>query len=297
MSVAPKRSSAKSSRPRAAPDQARRLRELAQTARRSATTIAIVSGKGGVGKTNIAVNLAICLSERVPNIALVDADLGLANADLLFGITPKLTLAHVIAGRRTIDEISIAAPGGVRFVPGASGLHDLANLSTFERQSLLSQLQSLERSADMVVLDCGAGLSSSVIGFALSADIVMVVTTPEPTALTDAYATIKSLRRERCEARVGVFVNRADSRAHARATFERIANVSRRFLDYSVADLGFMLQDTNVEAAVRARSPFVIAFPSTTASACIAATARNLAGSSAQERRGGFFRRVAGLFL
>ncbi len=279
-------------------DQAARLRVLVTGRRQSATTLAIVSGKGGVGKSNIAVNLSICLASRGLSVTLVDADMGLANADLLMNLRSRYTLSHVLAGTCTIEDVCMKGPGGIRFVPGASGFEGLANLSDFERRALLAQLQKLEDSTDIVVLDCGAGISRNVTTFASSADQVMVVTTPEPTAIADAYATIKSLRRERCSGEVGLFVNMTHSRAQANATYERVAGVAKRFLNYSVADCGYMLHDSSVELAVRERCPFVIRFPSSNASACIAATADGLARSwTGQRSRGGFFRRVVGLFV
>ncbi len=284
--------------PAARTDQATRLRELARRRRSSAMTIAITSGKGGVGKSNIAVNLSICLAARGLRVTLVDADMGLANADLLMNLQPRYTLSHVLSGVRSLEEVSQEAPGGVRFIPGASGVRELADLSEFERQSLITQLQKLETSTDMLVLDCGAGISRNVISFGLAADRVLIVTTPEPTALTDAYATIKALHREGCRARMCLFVNLANSRTDAVATYERIAGVAQKFLNYSIADHGYMLHDTAVELAVQARCPFVIRYPGSNASASIAAMANELARTLAgPQRRGGFFSRVAGLFV
>jgi len=159
-------------------------------------------------------------------------------------------------------------------------------------------LQTLKRNADIVVLDCGAGISRNVLGFALMADDVFVVTTPQPTALTDAYATIKALNRENSSLRIKLVVNMAQSRADALAAWNRISDVAHRFLDYSVANGGYMLQDTAVESAVLERCPFVIGSPDSLASACIAAMAGEVARSKSNEkRRGGLLQRVAGLFL
>lgn len=278
-------------------DQAARLRDLARRRNPQLRTYAITSGKGGVGKTNIAVNLSICLAARGLRVTLVDVDLGLANADLLMNLQPKYTLAHVLSGERTLGDVVRSGPGGIRFVPGASGLGDMANLSEFERQNLLVQLQKLETNTDIVVLDCGAGISRNVISFAMAADQVIVVTTPQPTALTDAYATIKVLTREQYGGPVGVLVNMAQTRAEAAATFRRLSEVAQRFLNFTIADHGFLLQDTAVELAVRERTPFVIRDPASNASACMAAMAGSLARtSSGHVPRGGFFRRVVGLF-
>jgi flagellar biosynthesis protein FlhG len=147
-------------------------------------------------------------------------------------------------------------------------------------------------------LDCGAGLSRNVTGFALAADKVVIVTTPQATALTDAYATIKSLNRERCGGRLGLFVNMARSRGEAHAAYQRIHGVAQKFLNYSVADHGYMLHDTIVESAVRERCPFVIRYPESNAAACVAAVARQMSETLVgQQQRGGFFKRVVGLFV
>jgi flagellar biosynthesis protein FlhG len=265
---------------------------------RSALTVAVMSGKGGVGKSNVAVNISICLAERGLRVALVDLDMGLANADLLMDLHPRYTLAHLVAGVRTIDEISVAGPGGIRFIPGASGTHGLANLSEFERQNLISQLHKLEANTDIIVFDLGAGISRNVTSFAHAADRAWVVTTPEPPALTDAYATIKALHREQYRSPIALVVNMANSRAEAQLAFRRVAGVARKFLNFPIADGGYMLQDTAVELAVQARCPFVIRYPGSNASACIAAMASEVARTcAAPPRRGGFFKRVAGLFV
>ncbi len=279
-------------------DQATSLRELVSRRRRTATKVAVASGKGGVGKSNVAVNLAICLAARGSRVTLVDVDMGLANADLLLNLKPRYTLAHIISGVRTVEESCVKGPGGIRFIAGASGLHELADLSEFERQNLIAQLRRLENSTDIMVLDCGAGISRNVISFALAADQVVVVTTPQPPALTDAYATIKSLCREGFRGRIGLFVNMAESRADAVATYHRIKGVARRFLNYTVADHGYMLHDTVVELAVQERCPFVIRNPGSNASACIAAMAREITRSAGgQQHRSSLFSRVAGLFV
>lgn len=279
-------------------DQATHLRLLTRRRGSPALTIAVISGKGGVGKSNIAVNLSVCLSSEGHRVALVDADLGLANADLLLNVKSRYTLSHLVSGNRTLDEIIVAGPAGIQFIPGGSGVHHLANLSSFERHNLIRQLQQLENNTDMIVFDCGAGVSSNVMSFALAADWVVVITTPEPTAITDAYAMIKELYREHCESRVGLFVNMANSQAQAINTYRRVAGVARKFLNYSVADCGYMLHDTTVELAVQARSPFVIRDPRSNASACVTALANTLTHAySIQRRQSGFFKRVAGLFV
>lgn len=279
-------------------DQATRLRELTRQRRRPGMTLAVTSGKGGVGKSNLAVNLSICMAAQGLRVTLVDVDMGLANADLLLNVNPRYNLTHVVTGVRTMAQISVAAPGGIHFVPGSSGRQELANLSDFERQNLILQLRTLQNSTDIVVLDCGAGISRNVVSFALAADHVMVVTTPQPTALTDAYAMIKILHRTHGRGRIGLVVNMAGSRAEAEGAYQRIAQVADRFLHYTVASDGYMLHDTRVDQAVRERCPFVIRYPESDASACVAAMATEVTRPChPRARRGGLMRRVAGLFV
>ena len=279
-------------------DQAGRLRELMRDRERLATVIAVVSGKGGVGKTNVAVNLAICLAARQHRVVLVDADLGLANADLLLNVTVTRTLAHLVAGRCELDDIAVDAAGGITFVPGASGVANLANLSEFERHRLLDMLGALETSTDILVVDCGAGIARNVISFANAADHVLVVTTPEPTALTDAYATIKTLHREGYEGSLATVVNLAASKLDAQTAHQRLASVADRFLGLRLGAGGYILQDEHVPRAVRERVPVVLRYPRSPASACLMAVTAKLARQTgAVGREESFFRRVVNLFF
>ncbi len=280
-----------------ADDQATRLRELARKQTRSALVVAVASGKGGVGKSTVAVNLSICLASEGLRVTLVDVDLGLANADLLLDIQPRYTLAHVLSGERTLEEIVQEGPEGIQFIPGASGIPECADLSDFERRSLLDQLKKLEISTDIVVLDCGAGISRNVLGFALAADVVLVITTPQPPAVTDAYALIKALHRDAFRGRIGLLVNLVQRKAEGQDVFRRLSGVAQRFLGCSVADFGYMLADQAVELAVRARSPVVLSRPGSNASACLASVASTLMRLYPRQiDRGGFFKRVIGLF-
>lgn len=277
-------------------DQASKLRRMMNRSS-SARTIAVASGKGGVGKSNVALNLSILLSAAGNRVALVDADLGLANLDVLVDVNARTNLAHVIAGSKRLDEVIIDLPSGVQLVPGASGLAKLAHLSEFQRAQLVQELSTLEADNDVIVVDTGAGIGPDVLHFAAAADSVIVVTTPEPTAVTDGYAFIKVMVQRGFAGQLSLLVNFATDRQEARLTYQRISNVARQFLGARVLDAGYILLDPKVREAIRSRQPFVLAYPKCPASRCLEALALRLSsGSVLAGRKDGFFRRVASWF-
>jgi len=262
---------------------------------RLARSVAITSGKGGVGKTSVAVNLAARLAQMGRKVVLLDADLGCANADVMCNLMPSGSLAHVVAGRMTIDEAMCDAPGGFRLVPGASGLAQMANLDRTERDRLLRQLQALEREADLMLIDTGAGVGANVLGFLSAADQVLVVTTSEPTAITDAYAVIKTLSRQRDEADVRLLVNMVRDDAEARAVFARVSAVCQRFLNLKIGYAGYVTQDPRVMQGVRRRRPYLLDFPACGAATCLDQLAHRLDRRAVGRGAGGvgLFRRVS----
>lgn len=278
-------------------DQATQLRRIVrQTAR--ATVIAVTSGKGGVGKSNIAVNLAIKLASAGKRVVLLDADLGLANADVLCNIDLPSNLSHVIARKRELTEVMVDGPGGFQLIGGASGLARMADLSDFDRQRLVAALAELEARTDVILIDTGAGISPNVLSFTRCADQVLVVTTPEPTAITDAYAVIKVISRDAPERPLSLLVNQVHQPLEGRQVYERIAKVAKQFLSVHVLDAGFVPSDPEVPAAVRRRTPFLITSPRCPASLCISQLAMRLergVGSSA-DGAGGFFNRMSRWF-
>ncbi len=277
-------------------DQASRLRKLMHKVRQT-RTIALASGKGGVGKSNIAVNLSILLSAAGQRVALVDADLGLANIDVLLDVDVRANLSHVIAGKRKLADVIIDLPSGVQFIPGANGLGGLANLSAFQRAQLMNDLTVLEGDNDIIMVDCAAGIGPDVLQFATNADDVLVITTPEPTAITDAYAMVKMLSQNNYDGRVSLLINQVASRQQARETYQRISGVAKQFLNQRTLDAGYVLSDMKVREAVARREPFVLAYPRCSASRCLAALANKLsAGGRLVGRREGFFRRVSNWF-
>jgi flagellar biosynthesis protein FlhG len=269
----------------------------AATAPQRASVIAITSGKGGVGKTNIAVNLAITLSSAGKNVVLLDADLGLANADVICNIDLPANLSHVIARRKDLDEVIVQAPGGFSLIGGASGLARMADLTDADRQRIVNALAGLEQRADVILIDTGAGISPNVLAFTRAADHVLVVTTPEPTAITDAYAVIKVITRDNADRRISLLVNQTRNANEARVVHERIAKVARQFLTVSVFDAGHIPSDEQVSVAVRKRMPFVLAAPRSPASLAMATLATRLEQGVAQSKyEGGFFTRMSRWF-
>jgi len=279
-------------------DQATQLRRIArQTAR--ATVIAVTSGKGGVGKSNIAVNLAIKLASAGKRVVLLDADLGLANADVLCNIDLPSNLSHVISRKRELADVMVDGPGGFKLIGGASGLARMADLSDFDRQRLVSALAELEAQNDIILIDTGAGISPNVLSFTRCADQVLVVTTPEPTAITDAYAVIKVISRDAPERSLSLLVNQVRVQGEGQLVYERIAKVAKQFLGVHVMDAGFIPSDPEVPASVRRRTPFLLASPRCAASRYICQLAMRLergVAPAADVAGGGFFNRMSKWF-
>lgn len=267
-----------------------------------AKAIAISSGKGGVGKSNLAVNLAVLMSRMGLKVCLLDADMGLANADVLCNLTPKLTLEHVVAGKCKLWEAMMLAPGGFRLIPGASGVARMAELNIDDRRRLLQQLAALERVADVLIIDTGAGINSTVVSFAGAAHTALVTTTPEPTSLTDAYGMIKTLARRTIpsESNIELVVNMTISPDEGRNVFGRMERVSRTFLGREIAFAGAIPTDPAVPTSVRQRVPFVLYAPDAPATQALRVLARRLVGvddpyevPTVRQQRSGFFARIA----
>ena len=282
-------------------DQATQLRSLvsARVPGPRATVIAITSGKGGVGKSNVAVNLSITLAMAGKEVVLLDADLGLANADVLCNVDLPFNLSHFIARKKELREVLYKAPGGFRMIGGASGLAKMADLTDTDRQRVVQALAELEQTADVIIIDTGAGISPNVLSFTRAADHVLVVTTPEPTAITDAYAVIKVVTRDGVQRRLSLLVNQAHSAMEARVVHERIAKVAKQFLGVNLLAAGHVMDDAAVSYAVRQRTPFVLGAPRCAASQCITQLAKrleqgvplNLDGSGFFNRMGKWFKR------
>lgn len=263
-------------------DQATGLRKLASrhdpAQKGSLRVISVTSGKGGVGKTNFTVNLALALTDFGYRVIILDGDLGLANIDVACGITPRYTLEHMLSGEKSIEEILIAGPKGIGILPGGSGVQDLANLERARMENVLRNLGRLEGLADILIIDTGAGLGHTVMNFLKASDDVILITTPEPTALTDAYGILKALRSDDKEVFVNVVVNRVRQEADAKATYERLERAVRKFLKGSVNLLGWVYEDPSVGKAIMKQEPMGIAYPNSSAYRCIQWIAGSVSG-------------------
>ena len=269
-------------------DQARVLRDLAShqnRGQRKMRVLAVTSGKGGVGKTSFTVNLALALAECGQRIIILDGDLGLANVDIAYGLSARYTIGHLLSGEKTIEEILLTGPRGIGIIPGGSGVQGLANLEREKLKNVIANLGRLENLADLLIIDTGAGLGSTVINFLLAADDIIMVTTPEPTALTDAYGLLKSLRQEAGEVPIHVVINRVRTEADALATFKRLETAVRKFLDGSLNFMGWVYDDPLVGRSVMQQEPLGISFPDSSAYRCIQWIAGNVAGISLRPPR------------
>jgi flagellar biosynthesis protein FlhG len=261
----------------------------------SVRVVAVASGKGGVGKTNLTANLAVTLATRGERVWVLDADCGLANLDVVCGVRPTHTLEHVLRGERRLGDVVAEGPAGVRLVPAASGVAELTALTPGEQLAVLDEVDALDGEIDVLLIDVAPGISSNVLYFAAAASEILIVTTPEPTAIADAYALVKVLhaRWERHEFRV--LVNMAADDADARGAFDRLARVAGRFLPVRLRFTGWVPFDGAVGRAVRAQTPVVLATPDAPASRAIAAVADALVTEAAPPPNGGlqfFFRRL-----
>lgn len=237
--------------------------------KRKSRIIAIASGKGGVGKTSIALNLAISLARHGRSVSLFDADTHLSNVEVLLGLRPRRTLADVLFNHQSLTDIAIEGPAGVRIFTGGSGLNHLVGLEDEIKEAFFREIFKVGVSDDFILIDTSAGLSQMVVDFILRADEVFIVTTPEPTAVSDAYALVKILFGMNASLPVKTLINLARSRNEAEEVFERFSLVVAHFLGKQTEYLGCLLEDKSVCKSVKAHSPFLEAYPNSRASKCI----------------------------
>lgn len=232
--------------------------------------IAISSGKGGVGKTNIAVNMAIAYAQLGKRVILIDGDMGMANVNVLLNIVPQYNLMQVINRQKKMSEIILDTEFGIKFIAGANGFSKLANLTSDELEAFAKEFASLGN-ADIIIIDTGAGIANNVLQFVAAADEVYVVTTPEPTAITDAYGIIKIITTELVnrEINLKLLVNRVHSSDEGKRISERIITIVGQFLNYKVDYIGFVYDDPVVQASVIRQKPFMVVNPTSKPAVCL----------------------------
>jgi len=255
-------------------DQAQKLRELMNNSFTSSNSktriISVTSGKGGVGKTSISVNIALTYAKMGKKVVIIDADLGMANVNVMMGFVPKYNLSHIIKENKKMKDIIYSSNYGIDIVAGISGMPDLVDLEDKDRQKLVKELSELSY-ADIIIIDTGAGGSKNVLDFILASDDIVIVTTPEPTAITDAYAIIKMLSSS-LESRnkvLKLIVNRSTGQKEAKKIADKITNIAIQFLNFDITYIGYLYEDQNVYNSVLKQKPFKIMQPKGKASICI----------------------------
>lgn len=249
-------------------DQADKLRERVEMLKEQVPTarvIAVTSGKGGVGKTSISVNLALQFREQGKRVVILDADFGLANVEIMLGIRPQYNLADLVFNNMAIEDIITEGPNGIGFISGGSGVQDLVNLDKDKIKKLIAKLVKLDSMYDVVIIDTGAGIAESVIQFVLSSPEVLLVVTPEPTSITDAYSLLKAVNRKkdfiREQKSIKVIANRVTKPQEGQEIFDKISIVVSKFLNIQLEYLGYIPLDERISNAVMEQKPVVISSP------------------------------------
>jgi flagellar biosynthesis protein FlhG len=281
-------------------DQASRLRTLAQGRTVepplfAARVVAITSGKGGVGKTNVVAGLALALAQQGQRVVVMDADFGLANLDILLGLSPKYTLEHVLRGEKVIEEILLEGPMGIRIIPASSGIQELTRLDTMSELRLVQGLQRVAETADWLLIDTAAGIHDSVLKLLMAAQEVILVATPEPTSLVDAYAMVKVLHLRDAHKLLWLLVNNGQSADEAQETVDQLQAVTERFLGKQLKVLGMIPSDPHLLQAVRQQRGVVELFPHCPSTQAFQALARQLLGQVSLQPDGfaSFWRQLA----
>lgn len=261
-------------------DQAQKLRSMSTSnfvEGPKPRIITVTSGKGGVGKSNIVVNLAITLQKLGKKVLIFDADIGMGNDDVLMGFLPKYNIFDIIYNNKSIDDVIMIGPYGLKLLPGGSGLSKVDELSDDERGKVITQLESLT-DLDFIIMDTGAGISRSVLGFIACCEELIVVTTPEPTSLTDAYSLLKVTNYFKIKKKAKVIINRACDEKEGQLTYNKLNKAVTAFLNMNLEYLGPVYEDKKLVQAVKAQQPFIVAYPNCDVSRSIEAIARNILG-------------------
>ena len=241
-----------------------------------ATVLAIASGKGGVGKTNISANLAICLAAAGKRVAVFDADFGLANLDIILGVNSKYNLSHFVKGCRSLEEICQPVCSGVDIVCGLAGIEGLADMSDFVRERVIRALEVLADNYDIVIVDTAAGIGRTVMAFCMASAHTVLVATPEPAAITDVYTLLKTLAIKQYDGRLSLLVNMAGNVTEGKKVYRQIALAAAQFLNVRLNYAGVLVRDEHVNLAVKKRQPVVLEYPKCAASQSLMTVAARL---------------------
>ena len=250
--------------------------------------VAVTSGKGGVGKTNLSVNLGLALAELGRRVALLDADMGLANVDVLLGLYPKFNLSHVLRGEKMLADIVMPGPMGLQVIPASSGLQHMSDLSTAEQAALIRAFSDFNEDLDVLIVDTAAGISPSVVNFARACQEVIVVVCDEPTSLTDAYAFVKLLNRDYGLTRFHILSNMVQSAQQGQLLFQKLTKVTDRYLDVMLNFAGAIPNDDFLRKAVQQQNPVLLAYPKSKASLALKNIARQMDSWPIKNQAGGY---------
>jgi len=263
-----------------------------------ARVITVTSGKGGVGKTNFTVNLALALAKLNKKVVIIDADLGMGNVDVVLGCSGPYNILHLLEGGFSLKDIITDGPLGIKFMSGGSGIHQLSNLTNLQLTHIINQITLLDDWAEIILIDTGAGINQSVMNFVIAADEVIIVTTPEPTAITDAYAMMKTFVQLQGTGMLKLVVNRVIDVNEGNVAANKLRSVAAKFLGLSLTSLGTVYEDGNLIRAVKKQIPVLLAFPDTISARCIERIANRLLSIESSKKTGGikrFFDNLVGL--
>jgi len=269
-------------------DQASGIRKMRQIKPKPVRVIAVTSGKGGVGKTNLSVNLGVALSQMGRRVALLDADMSLANVDILLGLSPKYNLSHVLHGEKTLEDIMLTGPAGLKVIPASSGVQQMAELSNIEQAGVIRAFSEIDQSLDVLIVDTAAGISSSVVNFARACQEIVVVVCDEPTSLTDAYAYIKLLNRDYGLNKFHIVANMVQSAQQGEQLFNKLGKVTEKYLDVTLSYTGAVPFDEYLRKSVQKQSPVLEAFPRSKSALAIRNLALKIDGWPIKIQAGGY---------